>query len=348
LASFAPLREPRFLLILDKKEGHSMRTVRQNILVSLSLTLIVAIHSSAAISASFPDKPIEFTVPFAAGGGSDIMARTIAAIMEKEKILPQPLVVVNRPGASGVLGYMHVGQKTGDPYAITTATNSFVIQPLLGKMKLSYREYTLIAGLALDEFVLVVPANSPHRTVRDLIEAARRAPKHVKIGGTSAPSIDSIITHFVEKATGVQFNFIVFKSGGEVMTNLLGAHIDVASANPGEALTQIQAKKARVLAAVSAKRLASLPDVPTMHEAGINVIATQWRGVAAPKGLPKEAEAVLVSAFRRLSDSKIWQEKYLAENNLTPYYQAPEEFRRYLDAEAQKTRQILSEMNLIK
>ena len=113
-------------------------------------------------------------MPFAAGGGSDIMARTIAAMMEKEKILPQPLVVVNRPGASGVLGYMHVGQKTGDPYVITTATNSFIIQPLLGKMKLDYREYTLVAGLALDEFVLIVPANSPHRTVRDLIEAARR------------------------------------------------------------------------------------------------------------------------------------------------------------------------------
>ena len=180
------------------------------------------------------------------------MARTIAAMMEKEKILPQPLVVVNRPGASGVLGYMHVGQKTGDPYVITTATNSFVIQPLLGKMKLDYREYTLVAGLALDEFVLVVPASSPHRTVRDLVEAARRAPKNVKVGGSSAPSIDSIITHLVEKATGVQFNFIAFKSGGEVMTNLLGSHIDVASANPGEALAQIQAKKARVLAAADA------------------------------------------------------------------------------------------------
>jgi putative tricarboxylic transport membrane protein len=325
-----------------------MWTALQKILVSFSVVLVVTIQSESAFPASFPEKPIEFTVPFAAGGGSDIMARTIAAIIEKEKILPQPLVVVNRAGASGVLGYMHVGQKTGDPYALTTATNSFVIQPLLGKMKLDYREYTLIAGLALDEFVLVVPANSPHRTVRDLIEAARRAPKNVKVGGSSAPSIDSIITHLVEKATGTQFNFIAFKSGGEVMTNLLGSHIDVASANPGEALTQIQAKKARVLAAASAKRLASLPDVPTLRESGIDVVATQWRGVAAPKGLPKEAEGVLVSAFKRLSDSKIWQETYLKENNLTPQYMAPEEFRRYLDDDTQKTRQILTEMGLIK
>ncbi|MBI2467657.1 MAG: tripartite tricarboxylate transporter substrate binding protein, partial [Candidatus Rokubacteria bacterium] len=150
-------------------------------------------------AAGFPEKPVEFTVPFAAGGGSDIMARTIAAIIEQEKILPQPLIIVNRPGASGVLGYMHVGQKTGDPYALTTATSSFVIQPLLGKMKLSHRDYTLVAGLALDEFVLVVPAASPHRTVADLIEAARKAPKSVKVGGTSVPSIDSIITHLLER-----------------------------------------------------------------------------------------------------------------------------------------------------
>jgi putative tricarboxylic transport membrane protein len=324
-----------------------MQTIAQTIVIGIGLVLTIAFASSRAATV-FPEKPIEFTVPFAAGGGSDIMARTIAAIIEQEKILPQPLAVVNRPGASGVLGYMHVGQKTGDPYALTTATNSFVIQPLLGKMKLDYREFTLVAGLALDEFVLVVPANSPHRNVQELVEAARRAPKNVKVGGSSAPSIDSIIAHLLEKATGIQLNFIAFKSGGEVITNLLGGHIDVASANPGEALTQVQAKKARVLAAASSKRLASLPDVPTLREAGIDIVATQWRGVAAPKGIPKDAETVLVSAFKKLSDSKTWQEKYLKENNLTLHYLSPAEFRRYLDSDEQKTRQILKEMDLIK
>jgi putative tricarboxylic transport membrane protein len=316
---------------------------------SLAVTLllfVLAAHFPAA--GAFPERPIEFTVPFAAGGGSDIMARTIAAIMEQDKILPQPLVVVNRPGASGVLGYMHVGQKAGDPYALTTATSSFIIQPLLGKMKLSHRDYTLVAGLALDEFVLVVPAASPYRTVGDLVDAARKAPKSVKVGGTSVPSIDSIITHLLEKATGVQLNFIAFKSGGEVMTNLLGGHIDVAAANPGEALTQIQARRARVLAAASERRLDTLPDVPTLREAGIDVVVTQWRGVAAPKGLPKDAETALVDAFRRLSQSKTWQEKYMKENNLTPFYLAPAEFARHLDAEAERMGRILREMGALK
>jgi putative tricarboxylic transport membrane protein len=158
---------------LDRQQGGKIMKALGQLAVSLAVFVAIAFHGVGRVEAAFPDKPVEFTVPFAAGGGSDIMARTIAAIMEQEKILPQPLVVVNRPGASGVLGYMHVGQKTGDPYVLTTATSSFVIQPLLGKMKLSYRDYTLIGGLALDEFVLVVPAASPYRKFAELIEAAR-------------------------------------------------------------------------------------------------------------------------------------------------------------------------------
>lgn len=310
--------------------------------------LLAASLAADAGAAGFPERPIEFTVPFAAGGGSDIMARTIAAIFEQEKILPQPLAVVNRAGASGVLGYTFVGNKVGDPYVLSTATSSFVIQPVLGKMKISHRDYTLLAGLALDEFLIVVRSDSPFKTMADLLAAARKEAKSVKIGGTSVPSIDSIIAYLIEKAAGVQFNFIAFKSGGEVMLNLLGGNIDVASANPGEALTQIEAKKARALGSLSAKRLEVFPDVPTLREQGIGVVFSQWRGVVAPRDLPKEAEQVLAAAFQRLSESKTWREKYLKENNLTPLYMPPAEFRKYLDAEWERYRQILQEMGVLK
>lgn len=311
--------------------------------------MVLALWLAAGVAgAAYPERPIEFTVPFAAGGGSDIMARAIAAIMEQEKILPQPLAVVNRPGASGVLGYSFVGNKVGDPYVLGTATSSFIMQPLLGKMKISHRDYTLVAGLALDEFVIVVRSDSPFKTMADLVAAARKEPKSVKIGGTSVPSVDSIIAYLIEKSTGIQFNFIAFKSGGEVMINLLGGHIDVASANPGEALTQIEAKKARVLGSLSVKRLEAFPDTPTLREQGIDAVFSQWRGVVAPRDLPKDAEQVLVAAFRRLSESKAWREKYLKENNLTPLYMPPAEFRKYLDAEWERNTQIMREMGVLK
>lgn len=317
-------------------------------LVVPNTLLVLLLVVTGAGGAAFPERPVEMTVPFAAGGGSDIMARTIAAILEQEKILPQPLVVVNRPGASGVLGYTFVGNKPGDPYVLSTATSSFIIQPLLGKMKISHRDYTLVAGLALDEFLIVVRADSPFKTMADLLAAARKDPKSVKIGGTSVPSIDSVISALIEKAAGVKFNFIAFKSGGEVMLNLLGGNIDVASANPGEALAQIEAKKARALGSLSVKRLEAFPDVPTLREQGIDVVFSQWRGVVAPKELPKEAMQVLVAAFQRLSESKTWREKYLKENNLTPLYMPPVEFRKYLDGEWERFGAILREMGVLK
>jgi putative tricarboxylic transport membrane protein len=309
--------------------------------------LVVGLLVPAGPTSAYPERPIELTVPFAAGGGSDLMARIIAVIMQREKLLPQPLVVVNRPGGNGVLGYLHVGMKTGDPYVLTAATPSLLIQPLLDRMKLTYRDYTLIAGLALDEFALIVRADSPHRTVDDLVAAARRAPRTVTVGGSSVPSSDSIIAHQVERATGAQLTYVPFKGGGEVMTNLLGGHIEVASANPGEALDQLEAKGIRVLAVASERRLTSLPDVPTLRESGIDVVVTQWRGVVAPRDVRPEARAVLVAAFKRLSESPAWAQ-YIRDNNLTAHYLGPEAFGRYLETEANRMARTLQEMGLIK
>ena len=316
------------------------RVTRTGSLVAALLTL------AAAQASAYPERPIELTVPFAAGGGSDLMARMIATIVQREKLLSQPVVVVNRPGGNGVLGYQHVGQRAGDPYVLSAATPSFLIQPLLGRMNLTYRDFTLIAGLVLDEFVLLVRADAPYRGVEDLVAAARRAPKAVTIGGSSAPSTDSMIAHLVERATGVQFNYVPFRGGGEVVTNLLGGHIGVASANPGEALDLLEAKRVRALAVASERRLVSLPDVPTLREGGVDVVVTQWRGVVAPRGLPAEAREELVSAFKRLAESPAWAQ-FVRTNTLTPFYLGPEAFARHLDAEVERTARILREMGLL-
>ena len=312
----------------------------------LVLLLLAGLAGPAGRAAAYPERPVELTVPFAPGGGSDIMARAIAAIVEQERLLPRPLVVVNRPGANGILGYLHVGLRAGDPYVLSVATPSFVIQPLLGHMKLTYRDFAPIAGLVLDEFVLVTPAASPHQSLGDLLAAARLRPRHVIVGGSSAPSSDSIITHLVERAAGVQFKFVPFRSGGEVIAQLLGGHIDVASANPGEALAQLQAGRVRALAIASDRRLASLPHVPTLRESGVDVVVTQWRGVVAPRGIPPDAETVLVTAFRRLTESPAWA-RYLREHDLTPLYLAPEAFARHLEAEAERLARVLRDMGVI-
>jgi putative tricarboxylic transport membrane protein len=301
----------------------------------------------ADAAAAFPDRPIELTVPFGAGGGSDLMARTIAAVVEREKLLPEPLVVVNRPGANGVLGYLHVGLRPGNPHLLTVATSSIVVQPLLGRMSLTHRDYTPIAGLALDDFVLVVRADSPHRTVRDVVDASLGASRGVAMGGSNVPSADSIIAHLIQRATGARLTYVPFNSGGEVMANLLGGHVQLAAANPGEALEHLRAGRLRVLAVASDRRLGSLPDVPTLRESGVEATVTQWRGVLGPKGLPPEAEAVLVAAFRRLSESAAWA-AYLQANGLTPHYLAPEAVSRHLAAETERMAGVLRDMGVLR
>ena len=181
-------------------------------------------------------EPIEFVVQAGAGGGSDIMARTIQTIMEQEKLTSHPISVVNRAGGAGAIAYTYVSGKKGNPYLWATATTGFLQTPLLVKTTYNYKVFTPLCNLAFDDFLIVVRGDSPYKTMKDVIEAARKNTGGLKVGGTTAQSPDAIIVFQLERETGVKFNFIPFKSGGEVMVALLGGHIDLVSANPGEAL----------------------------------------------------------------------------------------------------------------
>ena len=244
------------------------------------------------------------------------MARTMQAIIEKEKLSTHPITVVNRAGGSGAIAFTYVAGKKGDPHILLTATTSFLQTPLQGQSKYNYKDFTPLSNLAYDDFLIVVRADSPYRTMKDLIDAAKKKPGELKYGGSSAPGADSIIAFLIEKETGIKFNYIPFKSGGEVMVALLGGHINLASANPGEALAQMEAKKCWVLGASTEKRLEGAPNIPTLKEQGINVVFRQFRSIAAPKDIPKEAVKYYEDLFKKLSENKTWQEKYIKENML--------------------------------
>ena len=258
----------------------------------------------------FLTKPIEFVCHAGVGGGSDIMARMMQTMIEKEKLCPQPVAVVNRAGGGGAIAFAYVAGKRGDPHFWLTATTSFLTTPLLGKSKYNYRDFTPLANLAYDDFFITVKADSPYKTMKDLIEDAKKRPGDLRTGGTYAPGTDALISHLIERAAGVKFNYIPFKSGGEAMIALLGGNLDMFYPNPGEALAQVEAKKVRVLAVASEKRLAAAPNIPTLKELGINAAFQQVRSIAAPKDLPPEAVRYYEELFRKLADSKLWKEKY--------------------------------------
>lgn len=290
--------------------------------LAVATVLLATTFLTGCSSGTYPKKAVEFVVPFNPGGGSDILARAIASVFDSEKLLKQPLTVVNKAGGSGAIGYAYVRdkQKADVPYTIATASSSWWTTPLLGKSDVKIDSFTPVAGLAYDTYVLLVNDKSKYKSLKDIIEAAKKAPpKTLSVAGTGATSDDRIVTYLLEKEAGVTFNYIPFNSGAEAVTEVLGGHTDMTIANPGEAMAQIEAKKMIPLAVATDVRLGgALKDVPTFKEQGYGtVVFKQLRGVIGPKDFPANELKVLEDAFKKLSQSPKWQKDYIEKNLIT-------------------------------
>ena len=294
-----------------------------------------------------PDRPVEFVVQAAAGGGSDIFARSVAKIMAAEKIVTVPVNVVNKPGGSGAVAYSYLRTKRGDPHVIATATSSYLTTPIQGHSPVSYKDFTNVAVLCVEDYVAVVRTESPYKTLKDVVEAARKKPNGIRIGGSSVGSSDNIIEHRLEKTAGVQLNYIVFQSGGEVNAALLGGSVDVASPNPSEAAQLIKAGRLRPLAMFSPERLSNWPDVPTAREQGFDVTLEQHRGVVAAGGITKDQALFWQNAMVKLSQSPDFK-KYMSDNGLRPLVKVGEDSEKYVAEQHQFYTEILTELGVAK
>jgi putative tricarboxylic transport membrane protein len=313
--------------------------------IAASFLLVAPVDSQAQ---SFLTKPIEFVCHAAAGGGSDLQARFIQSVIEKEKLCSQPVAVVNRAGGGGAIAFAYVAGKKGDPHFWLTATTSFLTTPLLGKSKYTYKDFTPITNLAYDDFLVTVRADAPWKTMKDLVDDAKKRPGQIRTGGTYAPGTDALIDHLIGKEAGIKFNYIPYKSGGEAMIALLGGNLDMFYPNPGEALAQMEAKKVRILGVASAKRLEGAPNIPTLKELGYNVSMQQLRSIAAPKDIPQEAIKYYEELFKKLANSATWKEKYIKENMLTWDYLTSAETQKLWDQNNEFCAKIMKERGAIK
>jgi putative tricarboxylic transport membrane protein len=316
-------------------------------LLLAAIVVFVMTSSFAAAAETFPSKPINLIVHASAGGGSDIFARTMAATFEKEKLLPQPIVVENKPGGSGAIAFGYVASKKGDPHFMVTAVTSFLTTPLSGKSPVGLKDFTPIANFAFDEYMVIVKADSRFKSMKDIVTEAKANPKKITVGGTQLGSSDSICAYLIEKETGTKLNYIVFNSGGEVNAALLGGHVDMGVANPGEALELVKAGKVKVLGVFSEKRLALAPDVPTLTEQGIKAVYVQNRGLVGPAGIPADALKVLVDALHKYSQTATFKE-YVKNNMLSEAWMDSETFGKWLEKENDRYKELLTEMGVLK
>lgn len=322
---------------------------RKNVTTMLVLAvLIVATGIGTAFGAgTFPEKPITIIVHASAGGGSDMFARTIALGIEKNKILPQPVVVEPKPGGSGGIAFAYVAGKKKDPYFMVTATPTFLTTPLMGKTPVSLKDFTPIANLAFDELVLAVGTNSKYKSIKELLADAKANPKKISLAVTQLGGPDTMCAGMVEKAAGVQFNSVVFNGQADANAALLGGHVAMSIGNPGELLELSKAGKVRILGIFSEKRMTDAPELATMKEQGLDVVFRQNRSLAAPADIPADARKVLEDALFKYSQTEIFK-KYCKDNMISEGYMKGAEFENYLKEMSAKYLVLLTEMKLIK
>ena len=288
----------------------------------LVVAAIAALFFNLAWGQEFkPSKSIEVVVHTGAGGGSDLFARAIAELLQKEKLVSQRLQVVNKSGGGSAVAMSYLAEKKGETHTIGFFTGVWVTNPLTtAEANVTLKDLTPIAGLVLEPAVIVVKADSPYKNMKDFIEAAKKSPNQLRQSGGSVTSRDNLVRLLIQKATGTQWTFISFPSGGERLSNLLGGHVQTMVIEPQEAGEQIRAGNLRVIASLTEKRLASLPEVPTIKEQGIDVpLIPQTRGVVAPPAVPRDVVQYWEGVFDRFVKTSTWKQ-YVEQNQFEDGY----------------------------
>jgi putative tricarboxylic transport membrane protein len=269
-------------------------------IVGVIALALAAVGLAASPAAAFPDKPLELTVLFGAGSAADLLARKLADLAGKD--LGQPVAVVNRTGAGGALGYTHVKGQSPDGHALVWNSNSVSTAYHAGNMKFDYTAFAGIAALTSEPVSLAVRVDAPWKDIRELIAHAKAHPGQVRIGNSGRGSFTHLMAVAFENRTGTKLTHVPF--GRELaVTTVLGDRIEASVQLPAEIMTQVTGRQVRVLAVSGERRLASLPDVPTLKESGVDLTMSLWRGIAAPKGTPDAVLARLERAFTQAAQS---------------------------------------------
>lgn len=291
-----------------------------------------------------PTRPVEFVVHTGPGGGGDVLARGIAAAMEKEKLIPVRMQVANKSGGNGAVAMAYLAEKKGDSHTIGVFTGLWYTNPIMREeAKVSMKELTPIVRLVIEPAMLVVKSDASYKTLKDFTDAAKAAPGQLKWSGGSIGSRDWIVRQLLMKNSGANWAFISFPGGGERIAAVLGGHVNMMLIEPQEAGEHIRAGNLRVVAQVTDKRLAAFPNVPTIQESGFNIPnVPQVRGIVGPSDTPPEVVAYWEEVFARFVKTPSWR-KYLEDNLFEDGFLRSAELAKFGDQQSDFTRNTLKE-----
>jgi len=310
---------------------------------------IVGVAAAPAVLAqAYPSKTVEFVVHVNPGGGTDVFARLVQEIITREKLITQPMIVQSRTGGAGTVAFNYVKSKRGDPHTVLTiATGSFVTAISRADLDLGLENFTPVAFFARDPQGVIVPVDSKYKTFKDLVDDARSQPEALVAAVTSATGTGRQTLWRIERATGAKFKFVTFKAGSEAVLAVLGGHVPFTTENVSEAWAHIEAKKMRVLAVTTEKRMPALPDVPTLTELGYNVQIGTGRGFGMPAGVPKEAVSTMEGILKKAQESPLWRD-YSQKNMYEDRWMGSAEFTKYLAEQRASQKEFIDSIGLSK
>jgi len=291
--------------------------------------------AARAQDAPWPSRPLTMVVPFPPGGVADLVGRPVAAALEKQ--LGQPVVVENRAGAGGGLGMQQVARAKPDGHTLLMALSSISILPeadrVLGRAPMyAHRDLVPVARFTADPVVLAVRADAPWKTVADFVDDARRRPGQIPYGSSGNYGTMHVPMEMLAARAGAKLLHVPYTGAGPAVVGLLGGQVDALATGPSSIVQQVKAGKVRVLGSWGDARLASLPDVPTLKEAGFDVAFSQWAGLFVPAGTPEPVVARLRAASRAiLADAQMLQ-RFETLGTPLQYLDAPE-FARFYERE---------------
>ena len=303
--------------------------------------LVLATLSSTA-HAFTPSRPVELRVHSAPGGGSDVFAYALVEIMQREKLLAQPFRITNRVKGAGLEAMEHLVASKGADHVIAIFTNTWVATPLTAKgATVSVKSLTPLVRLVLEPTIAVVRADAPFKSMRELTDAARREPGRIRQAGGSVTAIESLTGLLLQQATGTKWTFLPTPAIKDRIGGLLAGTVDIIVPQPQDVIEHITAGRIRPIAALTERRLAIMPDLPTIKEQGIEVpIIANARGLVAPPGVAPEVIAYWEGLFERLVATAGWR-KYLADNHVEDVFIKSRELGPFFDQQITLMRTVL-------
>lgn len=330
-------------------------TLRLTLRAFACASLLGTAVTSAPALAWEPSKPVEIVVPFSAGGASDQMARSIQGIIAKHKLMAQPIIVLNKAGASGAEGLMDTKASRGDAHKLLVTSSALYTVPMISQLPFNWRDLTPVAMVALDEFVLWTNAESPYKTPAEFLAEAKKNPGKMKMGGTSSKREDQIITAQVERKAGARFIYIPYKGGGEAATQLSGKHIDANVNNPSESIGQWRAGEHRALCVFAPERMSysskitatqSWGDIPTCKEQGLDVQYQMLRVFMLPGGVTPDQQKYYVELMQKVVATPEWKE-YLEKNALKNEFLSGQKLVDFLGVDENRHKDIIKEAGFV-